>query len=83
MIRNGRVLKTIDFYSFLNKGLMTDNLGLRDQDVIRFPVYNKRVAIAGTVKRPATYELKDNETLNDLIEYAGGFSEVRTGQSPK
>lgn len=75
LIRNGRVLKTIDFYSFLNKGLMTDNLGLRDQDVIRFPVYNKRVAIAGTVKRPATYELKDNETLNDLIEYAGGFSD--------
>lgn len=75
LIRNGRVLKTIDFYNFLNKGLTSDNINLRDQDVIRFPVYNKRVAIDGTVKRPATYELKDNETLKDLIDYAGGFSD--------
>lgn len=75
LIRNNRVLKTIDLYTFLQKGLMSDNVSLQDQDVIRYPVYKKRVAINGAVKRPAIYELRDNETLEDLINYAGGFAD--------
>lgn len=75
LIRANRVFKTIDLYDFLQKGLMSDNISLHDQDVIRFPVYRKRVAIEGAVKRPAVYELRDTETLEDLINYAGGFSD--------
>ncbi len=75
LIRNNRVYKTVDLYTFLQKGLMTDNVSLRDQDIIRYPVYNKRVAIDGAVKRPATYELRESETLADLINYAGGYAD--------
>ncbi len=75
LIRNNRVLKTVDFYSFLNKGSLSGNVRLEDQDVIRIPVYKKRVAIAGEVKKPAIFELRETETLEDLIEYAGGFSD--------
>lgn len=75
LIRANRVFKTIDLYDFLQKGLMSDNISLHDQDVIRFPVYRKRVAIEGAVKRPAVYELRDTETLENLINYAGGFSD--------
>lgn len=76
VIRNNKVVKSVDFYSFLQKGILSGNVRLEDQDVIRIPVYTKRVEITGEVKRPGQYELKETETLEDLIRYAGGFSDV-------
>ncbi|WP_423147446.1 SLBB domain-containing protein [Rubrolithibacter danxiaensis] len=76
VIRNNKVLQTVDFYNFLQKGFLAGNVRLEDQDVIRIPVYKKRIIIDGEVKRPGMYELKDTETLENLIEYAGGFSDV-------
>jgi protein involved in polysaccharide export with SLBB domain len=73
LIRNNKVYKTLDFYNFLQNGL-SENIRLEDQDVLNIPVYKKRIGIKGEIKRPALYELKDNETLADLIKYAGGFS---------
>lgn len=75
VIRGNRVIRTVDFYSFLQRGVLDGNISLQDQDVIRIPVYTKRVAIDGQVKRPGLYELKDAETLADLIKYTGGFSD--------
>lgn len=74
LIRNNKVLETIDFYSFLQKGIFDKNIRLEDQDIIRIPVYQKRVILGGEVKKPAVYELLDKETLADLLNYAGNFS---------
>ncbi|QQL50868.1 SLBB domain-containing protein [Mucilaginibacter ginkgonis] len=76
IIRANRVYKTVDFYDFLQKGILSGNVRLEDQDVIRIPVYKKRVSIKGEVKRPAIYELKDDEQLEDLINYAGGYTDI-------
>ena len=76
LIRNNKLYKTVDFYTFLQEGLMEGNIRLEDQDVINFPVYRKRVAIRGEVKRPAIYELKADEKLDDLISYAGGYTDI-------
>lgn len=76
LIRNNKIYKTVDFYSFLQKGLLDGNIRLEDQDVIHIPVYKKRVGISGEVKRPAIYELKENEQLDDLIRYAGGYTDI-------
>ncbi len=76
LIRNNKIYKTVDFYSFLQGGLMDGNIRLEDQDVINFPVYKKRVSIYGEVKRPAIYELKPEETLDNLIRYAGGYTDI-------
>lgn len=76
LVRNNKVYKTVDFYDFLQNGILSGNIRLEDQDVIHFPVYKKRVGISGEVKRPAIYELKDNEQLDDLIKYAGGFTDI-------
>ncbi|HVW97758.1 MAG TPA: SLBB domain-containing protein [Mucilaginibacter sp.] len=76
LIRSNKVYKTVDFYNFLQKGVLDGNIRLEDQDVIHIPVYKKRVGINGEVKRPAIYELKDNENLEDLIKYAGGFTDI-------
>jgi protein involved in polysaccharide export with SLBB domain len=76
LIRNNKIYKTVDFYTFLQQGLMDGNIRLEDQDVINFPVYRKRVSIYGQVKRPSIYELKPEETLDDLIRYSGGYTDI-------
>ena len=73
LIRNNKVIETIDFYDFLQKGIMNKTIRLEDQDVIRIPVYGKRVTINGQVKRPMVYELQEKETLQDLLNLAGGY----------
>jgi protein involved in polysaccharide export with SLBB domain len=76
LIRNNKVYRTVDFYTFLQKGIEDGNIRLQDQDVIRIPIYKRRVGIEGQVKRPAIYELKTNEKLADLLTYAGGFTDI-------
>nr|WP_199141402.1 polysaccharide biosynthesis/export family protein [Pedobacter sp. ASV12] len=74
IIRNNRVIKTIDVYSFILKGIQQDNIRLEDQDVIHVPVYEKRVEMSGEVKQAALFELMKGETLQDVINFAGGFT---------
>ena len=75
LIRNNKVIDYIDLYSFLQNGTMEKNIRLEDQDIIRFPLYKKRVHLNGEVKRPATYELLENETIADLLKFSGGLSD--------
>lgn len=72
--RNGKKYATIDVYEFLFKGKDVGNIRMMEGDVIRVPAYNQLVHIEGNVKRPMFYELKPNENLSKLIEYAGGFT---------
>ncbi|WP_367864722.1 SLBB domain-containing protein [Pedobacter sp. WC2423] len=74
VIRNNKIVAAIDVYDFLLKGLQVGNIRLQDQDVINIPVYRTRVEMSGEVKRPALYEVLSRETLEDLIGFAGGFS---------
>ncbi len=74
VIRNSRVVSTIDVYDFLLRGFQRNNVRLQDQDVIRIPTYRKRVQFSGEVKRPYIFEALDKDRLRDIIEFAGGFT---------
>ena len=74
LIRNNKVVNTLDVYDFLLKGDLSGNIGLMDQDVIRVPVADVQVIAKGEVKRPAIYELLPAENMNDLIRFTGGFT---------
>lgn len=74
VIRNNKVVATIDVYSFLLKGIQSGNIRLQDQDVINIPVYQSRVEMSGEIKRPALFEVLPTESLEDIIGFAGGFS---------
>lgn len=76
LIRNNKVIKTIDFYQFLQTGLMDAEIRLQDRDIIRYPLYQKRVVLSGSVKRPSIYELLEKETLADLLRFAGGWADM-------
>jgi protein involved in polysaccharide export with SLBB domain len=76
VIRGGKVIVTVDVYEFLLKGEAKGNVRLMDQDVIKIGTYENRVELVGEVKRPAYYELIRDESLKDLIAFAGGFTDV-------
>jgi protein involved in polysaccharide export with SLBB domain len=75
VLRNNKIFTTIDLYQFLTRGDQKGNVILKDGDVINFPVYKKHVTISGAVKRPGIFELKENETLDDLLFFAGGYTD--------
>jgi protein involved in polysaccharide export with SLBB domain len=74
VIRNNRVIETIDVYDFLLRGMQANNIRLQDQDIIRVPVFQTRVQVSGEIKRPALYETVEGESLQDVLDFAGGFT---------
>lgn len=72
--RNGKTVAKVDVYDFIMKGKTQDDIRLQEGDVIIVPAYEALVQINGNVKRPMKFEMKKNETLATLINYAGGFS---------
>jgi protein involved in polysaccharide export with SLBB domain len=74
--RNGETIVVFDMYDLLLKGDKTKDVRLMPEDVIFIPPVGPCVAIAGSVKRPAIYELKKEKTIKELIELAGGLSDI-------
>ncbi len=75
LFRNNQLVDTIDIYKFLNEGDQSSNLRLENNDLIVVGPYTNRVSISDGVKTPGKFEIKNGETVSDLIKYAGGFSE--------
>lgn len=89
LIRRGEPIHTFDLYDFLVHGNQEDNIRLKDQDVIKIDPYINRVQVLGETKRIGFFEMKEGETLGDLIEYASGFTDsaytrtlTLTGRTP-
>ena len=73
LLRNGKVSKTIDLYDYFVTGVYP-NIYLRDQDVILVEAYNKLVDVKNGFKTNALFELNENETIEDLMNFSGGLS---------
>ncbi|MBU2575249.1 MAG: SLBB domain-containing protein [Elusimicrobia bacterium] len=72
--RNGKLVSTLDLYELLLKGDKSRDARLVNEDVIFIPPVGPLAGISGDVKTPAIYELKDGDSLTDLIAMAGGFA---------
>lgn len=75
VIRNNKLIASIDVYQFLLSGNKKNDVQLRDQDIIRINSYSVRVELKGEVKRPGQYDVAKQETLQQVLSYAGGFTE--------
>lgn len=74
VLRNGKKVAGVDIYDYLFKGKTSGNIRLQEGDVIIVPPYEQLVNIDGNVKRPMYYEIKPDETVKSLLDYAGGFT---------
>jgi protein involved in polysaccharide export with SLBB domain len=71
--RGGQLVKTFDLYDLLLKGDSSQDARLQPGDVIFVPRVGTSVGITGRILRPAVYELKNERTVGDLVELAGGL----------
>ncbi len=75
LYRNNKLVDVVDIYKFLSEGDQSSNVRLENNDLIVVGPYTNRVYIPGGVKTPGKFEIKNGETVSDLIKYAGGFLE--------
>ena len=71
--RNGKVIQEYDLYDLLLNGDTSKDARLQPGDVIFIPIIKKKVRVTGAVRRPALYELKDQENLDDVLNLASGL----------
>ena len=71
--RGGALVSTLDVYDDLLRGDGSHDVRLQQGDVVFVPVHGRRARVLGAVTRPATYEMKEGETVADLVRAAGGL----------
>jgi len=70
--RRGKVIKTLDLYDLLLNGNTVNDVRLQPGDAVFIPKLKRQVALLGAVYKPAFYELRDEKTLVDVLQLAGG-----------
>lgn len=72
--RQGKIVARRDLYDLLLRGDSGADVRLQSGDVVFVPPVGRTAGIAGRVRRPAIYELKDEKTVGELIAMAGGLA---------
>lgn len=76
VLRQNRVVQQIDLYEFMQQGKMP-KLSLKDQDVILVEPQGPMINVAGKVRNPFRFELKNSTALgSELINYALPLAKV-------
>ncbi len=71
--RGGRLIQTLDLYELLLKGNSKNDVRILPGDVIHVPAIKSAVSVSGEIRRPAIYEIKNEQKIKDIIELAGGL----------
>lgn len=71
--RNGKLVTVLDLYDLLLHGDTSGDRQLMPGDVIFIPPIGRTVSVDGAVRRPAIYELKNERTVAQAVETAGGL----------
>jgi protein involved in polysaccharide export with SLBB domain len=71
-MRGTRLLGQMDLYDLLLRGVRQGIEHLEPGDTILVPPVGPLVAVSGSVRRPAIYELLADTQLADVLEMAGG-----------
>jgi len=73
VIRSGKIVYNVDLYDYFANGIYP-NIYLRDQDVILVKPYKIQTELVSGFKQLSLFEMKENETVSDLINLSGGLS---------
>ena len=75
LYRKSKLTAIFDVYDYLLSGKLEQNIRLEDNDLIVVEPYRTVVSISGNVRRPMRYEIKEGQTIADLINYACGYTD--------
>ncbi|MDC0166186.1 SLBB domain-containing protein [Gammaproteobacteria bacterium] len=74
LVRSGKIIDTLDLYEVLIYGKYDFSIGLRSGDSVVVNTIGKIVAFESGAMREAVYELKADETFEELLKFSNGFS---------
>jgi protein involved in polysaccharide export with SLBB domain len=77
--REGKVLTDFDLYALMVKGDKTGDVQLQAGDVLFIPSVGPQVALIGSVRLAAIYELRGQESIEELLDAAGGKTAIASG----
>ena len=69
--RNGKLIKDYDFYKLLLNGDTSEDMRLLEGDTIFYPLIDSSVRVNGDVRRPGLFEIKEDESLADILNFSG------------
>jgi protein involved in polysaccharide export with SLBB domain len=70
--RGRQLVEEVDAYDLLLHGIRGDLKNLENGDTLLVPPVGPQVNVDGMVRRPAVYELRDETTLGEALDLAGG-----------
>ncbi|CAM5217132.1 SLBB domain-containing protein [Alishewanella longhuensis] len=73
--RQGKQVSRFDLYQLLLKGDASNDIHLQNGDVVFVSSLSALAEVHGKVRRPAIFELQPGDTLQTLIDMAGGVTE--------
>jgi protein involved in polysaccharide export with SLBB domain len=76
--RGSQLVEVVDLYDLLLHGVKSDLKRLENGDTVLVPPIGPQVTVDGMVRRPAIYELKDEQNLASVLELAGGLLPTAT-----
>jgi len=71
--RGGKLIRKVDLYELLIEGDSSSDIMLQSGDVVFIPSQGRSVSVSGEVRRPAVYELNENDNFDSVIAMAGGL----------
>jgi protein involved in polysaccharide export with SLBB domain len=74
--RGGAAITTFDLYRFLIEGDKSKDVKLLPGDLVFIPAVGPEVAVLGSVRRPAIYEVLPGETIADALKNAGSTTSL-------
>ena len=75
VVRGGKTVQTLDLYSYLTQPGTATLIYTQDGDHLVIEPVGPRSKVEGSVRRPMTYEVVPGESVQNLLSYAGGFTE--------
>ncbi len=76
LIRNNKEVFSFDLYDLLIMGDRSKDITIEAGDTLLINAASEFVQITGAVKRPAIYEIREDETLEDILNFALGFTQT-------
>lgn len=76
LIRNNKEIVSFDLYDLLIRGDRSQDLTIEAGDTILINPASQFVELDGEINRPAIYEIKEGENLEDLVRYGAGFTNI-------
>jgi protein involved in polysaccharide export with SLBB domain len=72
LIRGNKVVAKVDLYSYLTGADKNNDVRVQSNDIVYVPVRKSAVSVKGGVRKPGIYELLPTESMQKLLEFAGG-----------